>query len=252
MLYHILNGDSLATIFPEAQLSGEIIVMREALIEGDLQGDDLDAFWQTRAHYLLPDSQDDYYLRSVSEFNKLMAAPDHSTFHLWFGYDLFCQVNMWFVMSVLNNLPISKRVLVVYPSFQSGDDIWKEYGPATADDLVDAFMYRTQLHDDDLQLGADLWNAYKNNDLEKLSELSKNESICFPYLQEVCKAHIDRFPAEGKKGRPERTLEDIVQHVSTDFNTVFGEFFNREGVYGFGDVQLKKIYDRVISEHVAK
>jgi hypothetical protein len=79
-----------------------------------------------------------------------------------------------------------------------------------------------------------------------LKKLSKIESACYPYLAEVCEAHIDRFPPEGKKGRPERVIEDIVHNVSDDFATVFREFFEREGVYGFGDAQLKQLYDKVI------
>ena len=52
MVYHVLNGDSLAYSFPEANIEGDIIVAREALIEGDLSGNNLDEFWQSRAKYI--------------------------------------------------------------------------------------------------------------------------------------------------------------------------------------------------------
>jgi len=68
----------------------------------------------------------------------------------------------------------------------------------------------------------------------------------FPYLQEVVKAHVDRFPKDGSKGRPERVLEDITKKVSTDFHKVFKEFWSRESIYGFGDIQLKHLYDKVM------
>jgi len=111
MVYHILNGDSLAHKFPNTQIGGNIIVMREALIDGDLSGENLHDFWQSRAKQVgVTEAQ--YYHRVVSEFEKLMNAPANSEFNLWFEYDLFCQVNMWFVISTINQLPINKKVLL--------------------------------------------------------------------------------------------------------------------------------------------
>jgi hypothetical protein len=35
MKYHVLNGDCLASAFPNAKLPGQVIVARECLIEGE-------------------------------------------------------------------------------------------------------------------------------------------------------------------------------------------------------------------------
>jgi hypothetical protein len=249
MIYHILNGDSLAGTFSNANIHGEIIVARECLIEGDLSGDTLSEFWKTRASYITATynvTTGNYSTGVVKESEKLIIAPDYSEFNLWFGYDLFCRTNMWFIISLLNDLPINKNVLVVYPSFLNEHEKWKEFGHANAADLIESFSNRIRFNDSDLKLGKDLWTAYKNNDLHQLKELSKNQSACFPYLREVCEAHIDRFSSGEKKGRPEQVIEDIVQNVSTDFKIVFKEFFEREGIYGFGDLQLKQLYDKVV------
>ena len=89
-------------------------------------------------------------------------------------------------------------------------------------------------------------NCYKTNDLEELTRLARNESPAFPYLQEVAKAHVERFPRDGIKGRPERVLEEITNNISTDFQEVFKEFWNRESIYGFGDTQVKELYDKAM------
>jgi hypothetical protein len=52
MVYNILNGDALAYSFPDAKIVGETIVVREALIDGSLSGDNLHDFWHTRAQYM--------------------------------------------------------------------------------------------------------------------------------------------------------------------------------------------------------
>lgn len=247
MTYHILNGDSLAYSFPDAKIEGDIIVVREALIDGDLSGDNLPAFWRSRARYVGA-TEAEYNSNVVEEFKKLMNAPDDSEFNLWFEYDLFCQVNMWFVISIINSLSIKKKVFAVYTSHldKTSKLFWNGFGPATSGELKVCYSKRVSLSERDLRLGQDLWEAYRSGDLEKLTSLSKNQSSAFPYLQEVVNAHVDRFPKDGTKGRPERVIEDITKNVSTDFRKVFKEFWNRESIYGFGDTQVKSLYDKVM------
>jgi hypothetical protein len=247
MIYHILNGDSLAYSFPDAKIEGDIVVVREALIDGDLSGHNLQDFWKSRAQYLgVPET--DYHSKVVNEFEKIMHAPDHSAFNLWFEYDLFCQVNMWFTMSIINSLPIKKTVFAVYTSHvdRINKQFWNGFGQANSEELKICYANRTSLSNDDLNLGEQLWNAYKSHDLEELVRLSMHSSFAFPYLQEVVQAHVDRFPKDGTKGRPEKVMEDITKNISTDFHKVFNEFWNRESIYGFGDTQLKRVYDKVM------
>ncbi len=249
MVYHILNGDSLAYSFPESGIEGDSIVVREGFIDGNLSGDNLHDFWQSRADYI-GITENEYYNKVVTEFEKILNAPDNSEFNLWFEYDLFCQVNMWFVISMINNMRLNKKVYAVYTTYldRTSKQFWNGYGQANSGELSICFADRTPLDNADLQLGQNLWNAYKNGDNEELIRLAKNYSSAFPYLQEVAKAQFERFPKDGTKGRPEKVIEDIVKNVSTDFQKVFREFWDRESIYGFGDTQLKLLYDKVIRE----
>lgn len=247
MVYNILNGDSLAYSFPDTKIEGDIIVVREGLIDGNLSGDNLHNFWQSRAAYMgLTEAE--YHNNVVKEFEKIMNAPGNTEFNLWFEYDLFCQVNMWFVISIINSLSIKKKVYAVYTSYldRTSKQFWNGFGPANSSELTICFADRTPLNDVDLQLGQRLWIAYKSGDLDGLIRLTKSQSSAFPYLQEVIKAHVDRFPKDGSKGRPEKVIEDITKNVSTDFHKVFREFWDRESIYGFGDIQLKHLYDKVM------
>jgi hypothetical protein len=249
MIYHVLNGDSLAYSFPATAIRGEVIVDREGLIDGDLEGDDLPAFWRTRAAFMgLPD--DEYHRMVVSEFEKILAAPAGAEFNLWFEYDLFCQVNMWFVLSLLAGMATEKKVYLVYTSWLSKEDkhFWNGFGPATTEQLMEAFNNRILLSEADLQFGGDLWAAYKHTDLAALGRLSHLGTAAFPYVQEVVEAHIDRFPENGQTGRPERVLAAIMKNGLTDFKIVFREFWNRESIYGFGDLQLMPLYKKVLVE----
>ncbi len=247
MTYHILNGDALAETFKKADITGELIITREALIDGNLDGDSLSEFWQNRAESL-GTTLGEYQAYVVSEFEKIMLAPNHSVFNLWFGYDLFCQTNMWFVLWLIDSLVISKDVYVVYPVFLDEADKWKEYGLANAQDLQTSLHGRVRFHEQDFVLARQLWQAYKTHNLEALQALALTKSACFPYLAEACRAHIERFSDGGKPSRPESVLTDIMKQGETDFYKVFSEFNRREGVYGFGDMQVKVIYDKLVKQ----
>ena len=249
MIYNILNGDSLAHTFPDTKIQGDVIVVREGLIDGDLSGNNLHDFWQSRANYMGLTATE-YYKNVAKEFEKIINAPDNSEFNLWFEYDLFCQVNMWFVISIINSLPIKKKVYAVYTSYldKSNKQFWNGFGPANSNELKICYAKRILLGETDMHLGHELWKAYKNGNLEELTNLSKHQSISFPYLNEVVKAHVDRFPKDGEKGRPEKVIEEIIQNGSNDFEKVFREFWKRESIYGFGDTQLKHLYDKVIAK----
>lgn len=247
MIYNVLNGDALAYSFKDTKIEGETIICREALIDGDLSGDSLSDFWHSRARHLGV-SDAEYHTKSVLEFEKILKAPDDSTFNLWFEYDLFCQVNMWFVLSILSSLPIRKKVYAVYTTHvdRTNKHFWNGFGPAISSQLQVCFDTKILLSETDLQLGLNLWTAYKSNNAEELIVLAGKQGPAFPYLQEVIKAHLDRFPKDGSYGRPEKVIEDITRNISTDFNEVFKEFWKRESIYGFGDTQLKGIYDKVM------
>jgi hypothetical protein len=250
MTYHILNGDALVEGFKATSLAGEIVVARECLVEGDAGGETLFEFYETRANYLTGtygEKPENYFRNVASECNKLLYARDMSSFNLWFGYDLFCQVNMWFIISLLQTLRIQKHVYVVYPSFRKRADIWKDFGRATTVDLKKAFEARIELTAADLRLGDDLWTAYRSNNLTELEKLSHHQAPCFPYLKEVITAHIERFPLNGVMGRLEQRLREIIHHSGSDFSTVFKTFSEKEGVYGFGDDQVKRLYDKILA-----
>jgi hypothetical protein len=247
--YHILNGDALADkLLHTAFCNDELIVCRECMIGGNLAGTNMNEFYSNRAEYLdeaYQVSKEMYFSKSVSDFNKILQIPSDSEVNLWFEDDLFCQTNMWFILSLLRQIPPG-RVYRIFPVIPAGADTWSGFGHSSAELLSEAYQNRVKMSVEDLQLAANLWAAYKNNDPEKLKELSLHTTNSFHYLEEVCQAHADRVPVDGSPGRPERTILEIIETVSVDFNQAFAEFSRREGVYGFGDLQFKKIFDRLL------
>ena len=52
MTYHILNGDALAEQFPVHKIPGQIIVIREAFVEGPLSNQFSADFWEKRLQFV--------------------------------------------------------------------------------------------------------------------------------------------------------------------------------------------------------
>lgn len=92
---HILNGDSLKEQFQD-EIQGDLIVMRECLVDGNTEGESLDELYKTRAHFISDSygdfTPDDYFKKTVSEFEKIQSIQANSDINLWFEDELFCQV----------------------------------------------------------------------------------------------------------------------------------------------------------------
>ena len=85
------------------------------------------------------------------------------------------------------------------------------------------------------------------NDLDLLQQLSNSMATKFPFLAPAVEAHLDRIPKEGELSRPEKTLKLLIEELNTtEFGPIFREFCKRESIYGFGDLQVKRIYDKLM------
>jgi hypothetical protein len=249
--YHILNGDYLYGQLRQTKINQDFIVCRECLIDGNVYADNIVDFWTIRAKFIgetynVP--MEDYFSKTVSEFEKLNKLSDNSEVCLWFENDLFCQTNMWFVISILANNP-TLEIFRVFPTIENNAYIWKGFGVANTEKLEQAYHSKIRFAPKDIELGVNLWASYQNGNLNELKELSKKRSDCFEYLEEVCQAQIDRLPLDKTLGRPDRVVKEIIETMSKEFQIVFSEFANREGIYGFGDLQIKNIYDRQMQSH---
>jgi hypothetical protein len=182
---------------------------------------------------LKSDGGSDYRARVVSEFERLRDLPAGTEFNLWFEYELFCHVNMWFCVWLLRDT--GAEIFRVAPDILPGNDIWDGFGRMDAEQLRQCFSSRVKFADDDITLGSQLWTAYQDRDHLRLRELSRTDSRCFPYLSEACEAEIE------KNFRPRLVLDELRREGLEGFDEVFEAFRERAGVYGYGDTQVRRI-----------
>ena len=156
MKIHILNGDCL-----QATLQAEnAIIMRELLIEGPLKATSFEAFCRQRALYLEKTyaiSQEEYAQKTVIEFEKIQQIPDHSEVYLWFDYDLFCFINLLFVIQLIGHNKTLKLFLV-RPLREQKFRIWRGFSEHSQTELKQAFSQRKKIEIRDLTLLKTIWN----------------------------------------------------------------------------------------------
>ena len=240
MIYHVLPGDGQVREFTQLSLKGELIVCREALVDGPIDAPTLDEFWQHRARFVLSEHGDDeieYYEKVADPLNKLSETGETDEVNLWFEYELFCSVNMWFCLSLLAET--GAAVYRVEPVGLGEGDRWDGFGHFQADDLRASFDTRKRLTPEDIALGNSLWQAYRNKDHSLLTKLGKTQAAAFPFLSEVVTAAVEQ------EVRPIETIRAITGGGETDFGKIFVEFRKRAGVYGYGDLQVQRLLDSI-------
>ena len=241
--YHILNGDSLKQRLPD-NIQGIIIVARECLVDGNVKGNDLDELFHSRSQFISSNyegyNEQDYYEKTVPEFQKIKSIDDDSDINLWFEDDLFCQVNFWFVAHLISKKIRNNTVYLIRPESHNQYG----FGGLNKSELISIYKNRFVLTE--LDKIASLWESYQNDDTKKIINTARElESTC-PFILPAVEAHIERKPTNENPSRPTQSLAAIMRELETEeFEPVFKEFSKRESIYGFGDLQVKRLFDEI-------
>lgn len=245
--YHVINGDALREQFP-ADISGKIIVMRECLVDGPVNADDLESLFAIRANFISEGyggTKEEYHEKLVTELSHLEKVESNADINLWFEDDLFCQVNFWFIISLLQHHKLQNPIYLIKPITHTRYG----FGGLNQLELKQISDNRIPLHK--LEEISMLWQFYtedRNNDMLELADQLRDN---YPFILPAVTAHVDRQPTSDSLGRPTATLIKIMKELdTTEFGSIFQEFSERESIYGFGDLQVKKLYDDIISKEL--
>ncbi len=246
MIYHILNGDCLAMQLAETAISGEVIICRECIIEGPLSPFIDEKFWHRRSEFIglaYDETEEGYNDKVRSQFNLIANLPNDAEVNLWFEDDLFCQANLWLILHLLHQQDHKGAVYRVFPVIPQSVDHWQGFGTSTGAALEQALAQRVLFTIADMAFGEAIWQTYSTSNFEELVKLSHADTKLFNRLPEVVQAHIERF---YHPSRPIKAIKDIIAEGKNTFKEVFPEFTRRQGIYGFGDLQVKWLYDGVV------
>ncbi len=243
--FHVLNGDALKEQFP-SEIKGKKIVARLCLVDGPVEGATTEELFAVRAKFIAqnyPGFTEADYFNYALETRSIQEIPNGSTINLWFEDDLFCQVNFWFILDFINK-DKNYTLNLVRPLAHSE----YAFGGMNEAELIQALENKIEITKEDQKILKQFWNAYQENDLLELLMLAQDVKEKFPFLIPAIYAHLDRL---SEPSRPKSTLMKIMKDLKTDqFGLVFQAFCKKESIYGFGDLQVKRIYDEILAERV--
>ena len=160
---------------------------------------------------------------------------------LWFEEALFCQANFWFICYFLVNSGFSGKVSWAKPAGVARYN----FGILPKESLKVVFKKRFLI---DITKIAPLWQAYSVNDSDKLIRLVAGIAGLSPYIIPAAIAYRDMNTSTIEKSRPYLSLLAITKTLkTTHFGKVFMMFCKKEAVYGFGDLQVKRLFDQVVA-----
>ena len=252
-MLNIHNGDSTAGTAKKAEISGEHLAWREALVCGPAPGGvSEDEFRGIRARHLA-----EAYGVDIAKCEKELRAqedalsgfPDHEEVVLWFEHDLFCQVQLiyllnWFAQRELGNTKLSMICIGEFPGIPD----FRGLGQLNEEQLSSLFPQRREITPEQLKLGSEAWRAYSSSNPKEIESLLASDLGELQFLKSALTKHLQRFPSvRNGLGCVENLALELVAYGQHEFRLLFSEFGRREPEYGFGDAQVLLEMKRLVN-----
>jgi hypothetical protein len=243
-MLHVHNGDSTAGTARKTTLPGEHLAWREALVCGPAPGDlSEDEFRRVRAAHLASayGVNIEKCERELREQEETLARfSDHEEVVLWFEHDLFCQVQLiyllnWFAQRELGKTKLSLICIGQFPGIED----FRGLGQLNEAQLTTLFPERCEITKAQLHLGARAWTAYSSSNPVEIVDLISGDSTTLPFMNIAFAKHLQRFPSvRNGLGCGENVGLELIADGHREFKSLFPAFGKREPALGFGDAQV--------------
>jgi hypothetical protein len=243
-MLHVYNGDSTANTARAASIPGEHVSWREALVCGPAPTDLAeDEFIEVRAQHLAAAYNvaiEKCRAELVSMHQALAGFAEHDEVVLWFEHDLFCQVQLiyllnWFAGREMGDTKLSVVCINEFPGVHSFHGL----GELNEAQLQSLFPQRSEVTPSQFELAVSAWRAYSSSDARALISLLRSDTSALPFLKDALTKHVERFPStRNGLGRVENTALSLIPAGYPKFRSLFPAFSRRESAYGFGDAQV--------------
>ncbi|HSE33472.1 MAG TPA: DUF1835 domain-containing protein [Pyrinomonadaceae bacterium] len=243
-MLHIVNGDSTATTLKRTKIKGEIFSFKDTLINGPAPATQNRNEWRAVRVQHLTDTYGLKLKECEKEFLKqeaaLASAAKHDEVVLWFEYDLFCQLNLLYLLDWFYEADLKKTCLslINIDSFPGRKD-FRGLGELTEDELASLFPKREKVTKAQLELGAKAWQAFRSPNPTAIELLLHSDTSKLPLLAQALSAHLRRFPSTTNGlGQIEKSGLQIIADGYGKFIDMFPKFLAAEKTYGLGDSQV--------------
>jgi len=245
-MLHIVNGLATLNLLDRTDIRGARLSGDDIFAEGPvIDCLENERSWAIRADYLqerfkIPKGE--YLERRAERERGLRSSAYHEEIVLWFEFDLFCQMNLlyllnWFSQRDLGNSKLS----LICPGSFPGMKQFRGLGTLSPKQLASLFLARDEVSSAQKVLAVKAWKAYGGSDPTAIERLLEEGTDDLPYLRSALYAHLERFPFRktGLNQVQTRILE-LVAESPRKFLDLVAEVSSSQKLlsHGMGDVQF--------------
>lgn len=235
-MLHIRPGDDILPKLKEAGLPGEFIRWADALCQGPTPSGLSRTKWRNlRARFA---AESGYFpfddaLRFLSEQDQhLERFRDHDRVLLWFEHDLFCQINLIYLLDWFSRQnPEETKLFLIC--------IGKHLGHLTGEELARLLGTEHAVTEAEFDLARRAWNAFCSPDPTEIERLIQEETAPLPFLRNALLRHLQEFPS-SKNGLnlTEQSALDVIAAGENRPDQIFRKVNDREAVFWMGDLMF--------------
>ena len=243
-MLHIHNGGSTAGTLRAFGFPGEHFAFQEVLMAGPTPQGFSPGEWRTlRARFLANEydlTLEDRERDLLEQDEALGKFSEHEEVVLWFEHDLFCQINLIYLLDWFSKQPpcANRLSLICIGEFPGVED-FRGLGQLTGEQLASLFDLRHEVTEAGFSTAARAWAAYCSSDLEDIARLLDDDTSALPFLRNALRLHLARFPSvRNGLGRVENLALKLISNGAVAFKSLFPMFAKEQPDYGMGDLQL--------------
>ncbi len=245
-MLHIVNGLATLNVLDRTDIRGARLSGDDIFAEGPVVDSlENERSWAMRAEYLqerfrIPKSE--YLERRAERERGLRSSAYHEEIVLWFEFDLFCQMNLlyllnWFAQRDLGN----SKLTLICPGTFPGMKQFRGLGTLTPKQLASLFATRTEVSSAQRVLAVKAWKAYGGSDPTAIERLLEEGTDDLPHLRSALLAHLERFPSpKNGLNQVQTKILELLAASPRKFSDLFGEVSGSQKLlsHGMGDVQF--------------
>ncbi len=243
-MLQITNGDSAGGTIAATKIGGEVLPWRDVLHEGPVpSGLSLEQLRGIRAAFIA-DQGWGKYERVLSELvhrdEVVLSASDQDEINLWFEHDLYDQLQLLQVLSVLPEDALH-RSAIIQPERT-------EYlGQLSVDVLRSLYSQRQPVTAGQLIVARRAWDAFRSPDPAALLAFLREETGALPSVAPALLRHGQQFPSmENGLNRSERQILESLVRQPQQMKTLYVEAHQkREELVFMGDAVFATYVQRL-------
>lgn len=229
---HIVNGDCTLHLLQQSVLSGAMFPGDDILMEGPTRNCLRDGSdWHLRADYLATHFNipaETYRQRVAEREQRLLEYSGYDEVVLWLEEDLFCQINLLFLLDWFAQHDLGQtRLSLICPAEE-------RLGGLSPEQLAQLFETREVVTSEKLQFACNTWAAYCAPEPTAVEEFLKSDFDVWPTLKDGFENQVMRFPST-RNGL--NYIENVIINQLRKGPLSFAELFKRAN-YSYAATQL--------------